>query len=446
MNYLPRALPYLVLLGFFLGSACSREQVTEAQEHRDAAKVLLCWNKLLLELDRYTEGYRAPVSARMFAYTYIAVWESCLPAMPGNRSLADRLPGLQLPKWENKGQFALPVALNAAFERSIRHFFPHQPIQVDRQFKNTQKDMAELVEDNYAPDAFLASRKFGEAVADAVYAWSATDRAGHRAFLFNFDQHYVAPQGEGLWTPTTMPALLPNWGQVRTFAIVPDSITTTPPLPFSNEEGSPFFAQAYEVYQISQPLSEENRWIAEFWSDDFAGVTFCAVSRWISIANQFVEQQRPSFPETAHLYLALGLALHDVTVKVWRDKYRFNLERPQAYISRNIYPNWKPLHDSAPFPGYPSGHAAFASAAATVFAELFGDKTTLTDVSHKGRKEFNGEPRTFHSFSEMARENAFSRLAMGVHFRMDCEEGLRLGQIVGKEVVAFCGGRTSLAQ
>ena len=34
----------------------------------------------------------------------------------------------------------------------------------------------------------------------------------------------------------------------------------------------------------------------------------------------------------------------------------------------------------------------------------------------------------------MARENALSRIIIGVHWRMDMDEGLRLGELIGKEV------------
>jgi hypothetical protein len=37
----------------------------------------------------------------------------------------------------------------------------------------------------------------------------------------------------------------------------------------------------------------------------------------------------------------------------------------------------------------------------------------------------------------MVKENAFSRLSMGVHYRMDCEEGLRMGKVIGKKVAQF---------
>jgi hypothetical protein len=56
------------------------------------------------------------------------------------------------------------------------------------------------------------------------------------------------------------------------------------------------------------------------------------------------------------------------------------------------------------------------------------------DKSHEGLKDFSVKPRSFRSFDEMARENALSRILLGVHWRMDSEEGLRLGSLVGKEI------------
>jgi hypothetical protein len=32
----------------------------------------------------------------------------------------------------------------------------------------------------------------------------------------------------------------------------------------------------------------------------------------------------------------------------------------------------------------------------------------------------------------MAEENALSRIFIGVHYRMDCEEGIRLGTLIGR--------------
>jgi hypothetical protein len=74
------------------------------------------------------------------------------------------------------------------------------------------------------------------------------------------------------------------------------------------------------------------------------------------------------------------------------------------------------------------------AATAVILGELYGDHYAMTDRSHEGLKDFSIKPRKFHSFEEMARENALSRIMVGVHFRFDCEEGLRLGQLIGEEV------------
>jgi hypothetical protein len=65
-----------------------------------------------------------------------------------------------------------------------------------------------------------------------------------------------------------------------------------------------------------------------------------------------------------------------------------------------------------------------------VFEHFFGADNEFTDHCHYGRTEFNGYPRTFTSWKQMAEEDAFSRIPLGVHIRMDCTEGLRLGNAI----------------
>ena len=89
---------------------------------------------------------------------------------------------------------------------------------------------------------------------------------------------------------------------------------------------------------------------------------------------------------------------------------------------------------SPSFPAYPSGHSTFGAASAEALASVFGYSYSMTDNCHKHRAEFEGYPRTFNSFYEMANENAWSRVPLGVHFRMDAEEGMRYGTEIGREV------------
>jgi membrane-associated phospholipid phosphatase len=165
----------------------------------------------------------------------------------------------------------------------------------------------------------------------------------------------------------------------------------------------------------------------------------------LAIGNQALEQTRASL-ETATLMVAkVGIALNDASVACWHSKYTYNIERPVSFIQRNINPTWNImslttnnfLGSTPSFPAYPSGHSTFGAAAAEALSSVFGYNFSLTDRCHADRTDFNGQARTFNSFYDMAQENAFSRLVLGVHFRMDADEGVRLGYQVGRRVNAL---------
>jgi membrane-associated phospholipid phosphatase len=121
------------------------------------------------------------------------------------------------------------------------------------------------------------------------------------------------------------------------------------------------------------------------------------------------------------------------------------VERPNTYITKFINPNWNVLALTStgflpatpPFPAYPSGHSTMGAAGFAALAQVFGNEITLTDRCHENRTDFNGKPRSFNSFAEMAQEDAISRIYLGVHWRMDCEEGVRLGYQVARKVDAL---------
>jgi membrane-associated phospholipid phosphatase len=197
------------------------------------------------------------------------------------------------------------------------------------------------------------------------------------------------------------------------------------------------------VNEIKAGQHPEEHWIAEFWSDDCPILTFTPAARWVSIANQVLEIEEYNMLEAVVAYAKVGMAISDAGVRCWSEKYRFNYLRPIDYIRAHTDdPDWNTVmcpdgsggFFTPNFPAYPSGHATFGAAAAVVLEDIFGDSYTCTDRSHEGRTEFRGMPRTFNSFREMAEENAYSRIPLGVHYRSDSDSGLELGYIVGERV------------
>ncbi len=429
----------LVLAAIFGAfSRCSREKPEDPADYRLATEVTVTWNRLLLDLERHTTGYRPPVSARTFAYVELAAYETALPALEGYVSFGEfnsgfSTDGLPFPR----EHYCLPAGLNAAYARMARHFFISSPPQWLNRIDQLEADFARNIQGQAEKQSFELSCAYGDSTAEAVWRWSVSDSEGHNAVLYNYDKNYTPPTCAGCWKSDerqSMPALLPHWGLVRPFVVAPGSLTLNPPPAFDETRGSAFFTEAMEVLSVSQPLSKENLWIAEFWSDDLPGLTVTPAGRWISITNQAIEEARPTFPVVIETYLKTALALCDASIITWHGKYLYNVERPDTYIRRNIKPDWSALHDTPPFPSYPSGHSAFGAAAAEVLSAQLGTQFLLTDRTHGNRQEFVGKPRTYQSFAEMAKENAASRVLIGVHYRMDCEEGLRIGKYVGQKI------------
>lgn len=430
-----------VLVGIVLAQSCRSPVEPESQEHRMATEATLAWNGLMLDLERYTPGYRPPVSARMFAYVEMAAYEAALPDMKGYVSMEQFCPGYDRPAiMPAKGRFHLPTSLNAAYAQILRDFFPTTPDHLKKRIDVLEETYARRFHDIIDNDILCQSKTFGQAVSKAVWQWSITDKEGHDGFLYNYDRNFVPPACAGCWQPKEkrpIPALLPNWGRVRCFVAGPLDIPVKPPPLFDESPGSALHTEALEVFSVSHPLSKENRWIAELWSDDVPGLTVTPAGRWIAIANQAMAEAPLPFTAVMETYLKTAFALSDVSVITWHAKYVYNRERPETYIRRVMKTDWSPLHDNPSFPSYPSGHSAFGAAAAEVLTAQLGVDFTLTDRTHENRQEFTGKPRTYHSFTEMAQENATSRVLIGVHYRMDCKEGLRLGKVVGQKVNAL---------
>jgi membrane-associated phospholipid phosphatase len=149
--------------------------------------------------------------------------------------------------------------------------------------------------------------------------------------------------------------------------------------------------------------------------------------------------------QTAIVTIAkMGMAMNDASVsQLGILSFITMYERPVTYIQRVIDPNWQPhLYNAItgekgltpPFPTYPSGHGTMGSSAAEILASVFGYNYPMTDRSHEFRTDFAGEPRSYSSFFSMTLENAWSRVPLGVHFRMDSEAATNLGTGIGRKV------------
>lgn len=423
------------------------------------AEAALEWNKLFLEIERYALGYRPGPAPRALGHLGLAAYEACVTGMPGYNSLETHFHGLNIPNIDASREYHWPSVVHGVYSIMMPYFFTEEPpASVRSQWNALVSTLDQKYLSQAGAEMFNRSKTYGESVGLAVWEWSTTDPYGHDAYKMPFGNYTTNESydwqanydGPGDWEPTvpgpTSP-MGPFFGKARTFALKDSEKTSLPPstyfMEYSENIHSEYYSQALQTYTKNAETDYVTEWVGEFWSDDLTNLTFSPGPRWVAIGNQVIEKDDVNLERALEAYAKVGMALNDAAVGCWHSKYHYNVERPDTYIKKLIDPTYQCNLDNPltgdigftpPFPAYPSGHSTMGAAGAEALASVFGYAYGMTDNCHFNRSEFEGVPRTFGSFYEMALENAWSRVLLGVHWRMDSDEGVRFGTVIGRKV------------
>jgi hypothetical protein len=395
-------------------------------------EVLLTWHKLILEHVRHTATYMPPVAARGFAYIGVTAHEALATGNPGLRSLAGQLTDLTPVPGRETGEFDEPCVLHAALETAVKGLFANTGPTGQRAMQKMSEIMGKTAGDGIATDIVDRSVAHGQAVALHILAWAGTD-GGAVIDNMGFPRDYTPGTRPQDWVPTSLirlqqAPLLPDWGRNRSFAMRDTANLDAPPPPdYDEAPESAFYGFANEVYETGRALTDEQKLIARFWSDD-AMLTPTPAGHWISIVMQIANRNTLPVEIIAPTLAKLGVAQADAFISCWSTKFKYNLLRPVTYIKRHIDKTWEPLLITPPFPEYTSGHSTQSGAASTVLTAIFGEDFAFDDATHRDE----GLPvRSFPSFAAAAEEAATSRLYGGIHFRFGNERGLEQGRAIG---------------
>lgn len=403
------------------------------------ADVAISWFDLQLDLTKTTPGFTPPVASRAFAYSGVTLYEAVVPAMSGYQSLAGHLNELPvMPPPVANLDYDWRAVANSALYEITHHLYFNTPEENHARIEALYHQWQDQFVQESGQDVIDRSVMHGRTIANAILVWSLSD-GGYQGQLSNFPESYTPPEGPGLWVSTPrpngdpLPAMQPYWGDNRTFAVdMAEECVLAPPPAYSEDVDSPFYAEAYEVYETVQHLTDEQNAIALFWADD-PGATATPPGHSVSILNQVLEQEQATLDVAAEAYAKLGVAQADAFILGWYYKFEYNLIRPISYIQSVIDADWNTpvITDpvvTPPFPEYPSGHSVQSGAAAQVLTAMFGDSYRFTDHTHDDR---GLAPRTFDSFYAFADEAAVSRLYGGIHFRAAIELGVENGKCIG---------------
>lgn len=454
----------LLLLATVFTPGCKEEDpiTSEKLVANYPAEAALRWNQLFLDVERYADGYRPGPAPRALGHMGLAAYEACVTGMPDYNSLETQFDGLNIPNVQAGVEYHWPTVVHAVYTTMMPKFFTQEPpADVRAQWNALINELNEKYAQETTAEVFDRSKAYGAAVGTAVWDWSTTDTYGHDVYKYPFgnyttnetydwEAHYTGPGDWVLTLPGPAMPMGPFFGKARAFSLKESEKLSLPPsayfMSYSEDIHSEYYSQALQTYTKNAAADYQVEWIGEFWSDDLVNLTFSPGPRWVAIGNQVIEKENIELERALEAYAKTGMAINDAAVGCWHSKYVYNIERPVTYINKVIDPTYKPnLYNpmtgeegiSPQFPAYPSGHSTMGGAGAEALGSVFGYSYSMTDNCHFGRTEFEGLPRTFNSFYEMAVENSWSRVLLGVHWKMDCEEGVRFGTNIGRKVNAL---------
>jgi PAP2 superfamily len=272
----------------------------------------------------------------------------------------------------------------------------------------------------------------GKATANAILAQRAHDGS-------SVATRYVPGIKPGTWRPTPpdfTPAFRPGLGNISTFGIKNGAqFRLGPPPALNSHRYARDYNEVKKVGQVSYTERPRHRTDAA----RFYGVTDFEL--YYMAAIQVSKAQGKTLSENARIFALVSIAICDGAIACFDTKYFYNLWRPITAIRAGAEdnnpktvpdPKWRPLIPTPPFPSYPSGHAAFGSAARYVLEKIYGARghsITLTNPLAPGI--------TLHytSWKQLAEDINQSRIDGGVHYRFDQEAGASQGRRVGAYIL-----------
>jgi hypothetical protein len=431
-----------VVMAILLLSACNKDERTISSEfskaNAESSKVATDWMALSIELTSQTPGYTSPIASRAFAYLGIAIYETVVQGIDGQPTLQGQIAGLptqSLPFIHEGGEVNWSLAVNESMNYLFNNFYRNAPTAAFKKIKDLYNLHKSSVPDQMNQTVLQKSTQFGLMMGKAIYDYSITD-GQEEAFLNNYPTNYSAPQGQGLWSPTSSQIkkpLLPYWGEVRTFIPLSDETNPTTPPDYSTSTNSVYYAAALDVRNRVRNIDDPIVTMVKYWNDD-QDRSISVSGHIMAILIDILNKEQKDLAFSAKAFVKLGIGLHDATVASWKVKYQYNMQRPETYIKENIDKDFLSLINSQATPEYSASSSAVAMTGSEVLGRLFGYNYAFTDVTHQYRKDIDGTPRSFQSFQHMADEINNSNLYGGVNYRFSLEAGQQQGTQIGKNV------------
>ncbi len=438
---------------------------------------VLKWNAIALQavVDDHSGTFGAPENggptraSRALAIVHIAIFDAANAIVGGYEPYIE-VTGFSA---EARAAASIEAAVAQAARNTLVFLYPNQQDVFDAELQKALRGIT-------AKSGLDSGRDIGEAAAANILLARFADGGDAPNEPFppgetkEIGLHQPDPlnPGQGLLTPA--------WGSVLPFAMgnVADFHAVPPPQPDSADlvERMAYALDYDELKRLGgdgvltpTERTPEQTDIGLFWGYDGSIGLGVPPRLYNQIARVIAMHEHHTSIENARLFALVNIAMADAGIAAWYSKYTYNFWRPVVGIrcggsgeigdaDGNEYTigdeNWIPLGAPAtnqsnggidftpPFPSYTSGHATFGAALFRTLANLHGDQYNFRLISD----ELNGRNtnasgvhrraviREFQSFSQASRENADSRIYLGIHWGFDADEGIAVGNAIADHV------------
>jgi hypothetical protein len=260
----------------------------------------------------------------------------------------------------------------------------------------------------------VAGEALGRQVAAVFVARARSDNAGAAVGspqIWSDLATTTSAQGQIPWVSLELPKrppMLPLFGNVTPFLFDHSTVIALRPGPPPSTSSDAFHQENEAAYaQIKNPTREQIS-VVQYWADGVG--TYTPPGHWNAIAAEDFIKQNYSEVRWARNMALLNMAEMDAGIVCWNTKYFYFNPRPTQMISQI-----KTLTGIPNFPSYISGHSSFSEAAASILSHII--------------------PANASKYEAMSAQAALSRFISGIHTKVDCDEGLKVGKKVGDYAV-----------
>ena len=212
----------------------------------------------------------------------------------------------------------------------------------------------------------------------------------------------TVPTGPGMWIANGPPAGATFGGVTPYFMTSGSQFRSVAPPAFGS---AAFNTNVAEIATMAVNRTDAQRANALYW--DLPTGTHTPVGYWTSVAGDYIASRNMNERAATRVFAMTNAAMMDALIGCWEAKYHYWTLRPSQANSQITLTFGLPNH-----PSYPSGHSCVSSAAATVLANLFPERTT--------------------ELQSWVTEAGLSRMYAGIHYRFDITAGRDLGRAVAQ--------------